>query len=116
MPPAAICAAVLTSEPVILDNVPRIRDVETLLEILESLGVSVDWSGPNTVTLDSSAVKVGRVDRDMAVRIRASLLLAGPLLARFGDVQLPPPGGDVIGRRRMDTHFLAFEALGVGCD
>jgi UDP-N-acetylglucosamine 1-carboxyvinyltransferase len=108
----AICAAMLTPEPVTLDNVPRIRDVETLLEILESLGADVEWTGDNSVTIDSSAVKVGRVDREMAVRIRASLLLAGPLLARFGDVQLPPPGGDVIGRRRMDTHFLAFEALG----
>ena len=83
----AICAAVLTPEPVTLDNVPRIRDVETLLEIIESLGADVRWSGDNSVTLDASEVKVGRVDREMAVRIRASLLLAGPLLARFGDVQ-----------------------------
>jgi UDP-N-acetylglucosamine 1-carboxyvinyltransferase len=108
----ALCATMLSEEPVTLDNVPRIRDVETLLEILRSLGAIVSWTGPNTVTVDAGPVKVGRVDREMAVKIRASLLLAGPLLARFGDVQLPPPGGDVIGRRRMDTHFLAFEALG----
>ena len=108
----ALCAAVLTSDPVTLENVPRIRDVETLIEILESLGVKVGWDEPNTVTLDASAVDAQSVDRDMALRIRASLLLAGPLLARFGAVSLPPPGGDVIGRRRMDTHFLAFEALG----
>ena len=108
----AICAAVLTAEPVTIENVPRIRDVEMLLEILQSLGTRVHWSEENTVVLDASGVEVGRIDRESAKRIRASLLLAGPLLARFGEVELPPPGGDVIGRRRMDTHFLAFEALG----
>jgi UDP-N-acetylglucosamine 1-carboxyvinyltransferase len=108
----AICATVLASEPVTLENVPRIRDVETLLEIVVSLGAKVHWDADNTVTVDAAGVEVGRVDREIAVRIRASLLLAGPLLARFGHVELPPPGGDVIGRRRMDTHFLAFEALG----
>jgi UDP-N-acetylglucosamine 1-carboxyvinyltransferase len=108
----AICAAVLTTEPVTLDNVPRIRDVEMLLEILQSLGTKVSWSEENTVVLDASGVEIGRIDRESAAKIRASLLLAGPLLARFGEVELPPPGGDVIGRRRMDTHFLAFEALG----
>lgn len=108
----AICASLLTSEPVTLENVPRIRDVETLLEILESLGASVEWEDRNTVSVNAARVEVGRVDRQNAGRIRASILLAGPLLARFGEVQLPPPGGDVIGRRRMDTHFLAFEALG----
>ena len=107
-----LCAAVLTQEPVVLRNVPRIRDVETLLEILESLGVEVGWTAANTVRVDASRVSVGRVDREQAVRIRGSLLLAGPLLGRFGEVELPPPGGDIIGRRRMDTHFLAFEALG----
>ena len=107
-----LAAVLLTEEPVTLENVPRIRDVLTLIEILESLGCSSEWTGDNTVRLDASGVTVGRVDRDMAARIRASLLLAGPLLSRFGDVELPPPGGDVIGRRRMDTHFLAFEALG----
>ena len=68
--------------------------------------------GANDVTVDASSVHTNSVDRELAERIRASLLLAGPLLARFGHVELPPPGGDVIGRRRMDTHFLAFEALG----
>lgn len=107
-----LAATLLTDEPVTLENVPRIRDVLTLLEILESLGATQEWLDDNTVRVDASGVTVGRVDRAMAARIRASLLLAGPLLARFGDVQLPPPGGDVIGRRRMDTHFLAFRALG----
>jgi UDP-N-acetylglucosamine 1-carboxyvinyltransferase len=107
-----LAATLLAAEPVVLGNVPRIRDVETLAEIIASLGAEVRWTGPNTVTVDAAGVRVGRVDRVMAARIRASLLLAGPLLARFGEVRLPPPGGDVIGRRRLDTHFLAFEALG----
>ncbi len=107
-----LAATVLASEPVTLENVPRIRDVLTFLEIVSSLGAEVRWDGPNEVTVDPRGVLGGEIDRDLAERIRASLLLAGPLLARFGDVELPPPGGDVIGRRRMDTHFLAFEALG----
>jgi UDP-N-acetylglucosamine 1-carboxyvinyltransferase len=107
-----LAATVLTDAPVTVENVPRIRDVLTLLEIIESLGARVSWEDDETVSVDAAGVEVGRVDREQAARIRASLLLAGPLLARFGEVQLPPPGGDVIGRRRMDTHFLAFEALG----
>ena len=108
----AIAATVLATEPVTLQNIPRIRDVETLLEIVASLGADVRWEDDNVVTVDASSVVSADVDRALAERIRASLLLAGPLLARFGRVDLPPPGGDVIGRRRMDTHFLAFEALG----
>ena len=108
----AIAATVMASEPVTLQNVPRIGDVETLLEIVTSLGAEVRWDDQNVVTIDASSVSSGNVDRALSERIRASLLLAGPLLARFGKVNLPPPGGDVIGRRRMDTHFLAFEALG----
>lgn len=108
----AIAATVLASEPVTLQNIPRIGDVETLLEIVGSLGADVRWDDENVVTVDASEVVSPDVDRGLAERIRASLLLAGPLLARFGRVDLPPPGGDVIGRRRLDTHFLAFEALG----
>jgi UDP-N-acetylglucosamine 1-carboxyvinyltransferase len=107
-----LAAAVLASEPVTLQNIPRIRDVETFLEIVASLGADVAWTGANEVRVDARGVKSGSIDAGLAQQIRASLLLAGPLLARFGHVQLPPPGGDVIGRRRMDTHFLAFEALG----
>ena len=107
-----LAAAVLTAEPVSYENVPRIRDVLTFLEIVRSLGADVTWEGPNEVTIDASGVVTESIDAGLAGRIRASVLLAGPLLARFGHVQLPPPGGDVIGRRRMDTHFLAFEALG----
>jgi UDP-N-acetylglucosamine 1-carboxyvinyltransferase len=107
-----LAATVLAEEPVTLENIPRIRDVETFLEIVASLGAVVTWEDANTVTVDPRGVEVDTIDRTLAERIRASLLLAGPLLARFGHVELPPPGGDVIGRRRMDTHFLAFEALG----
>ena len=107
-----LAAAVLASEPVTLENVPRIRDVLTFLDIVESLGASVTWEGPHEVTVDAHELRTDSVDGALAKRIRASVLLAGPLLARFGHVELPPPGGDVIGRRRMDTHFLAFEALG----
>jgi UDP-N-acetylglucosamine 1-carboxyvinyltransferase len=107
-----LAATVMAGEPVTLENIPRIRDVETFLEIVESLGAAVSWDGPHEVTVDPRAIEADAVDREQAERIRASLLLAGPLLARFGRVELPPPGGDVIGRRRMDTHFLAFEALG----
>ncbi len=108
----AIAATVLASEPVTLRNIPRIGDVETLLELVASLGAEVRWDDDNEVTINAASVSSGSVDRALSERIRASLLLAGPLLARFGKVDLPPPGGDVIGRRRMDTHFLAFEALG----
>lgn len=107
-----LAATVMASEPVTLENIPRIRDVETFIEIIAALGAGVRRDGENTVTVDPRTIGAGVIDRDMAERIRASLLLAGPLLARFGRVTLPPPGGDVIGRRRMDTHFLAFEALG----
>lgn len=108
----AVAAALLTAERVTLENVPRIRDVETLLSILESLGATVEWEEANTVAIQAAGVQAGRPDPVLAERIRASILLAGPLLARFGAVSLPPPGGDVIGRRRLDTHFLAFEAMG----
>ena len=107
-----LAATVLAAEPVTLHNIPRIRDVLTFLEIIESLGAVVRWDAANDVSVDPSSICTNSVDRVLAERIRASLLLAGPLLARFGHVELPPPGGDVIGRRRMDTHFLAFEALG----
>ena len=108
----ALAATMLSEEPVTLSNVPRIRDVETFLMILETLGAEISWEEHNTVRVDASRVTAGRPDPEIARRVRASLLLAGPLLARFGRVSLPPPGGDVIGRRRLDTHFLAFEAMG----
>ncbi len=107
-----LAATILADAPVVLENVPRIRDVETFLEIVASLGAVVTWTDRNVVSVDPRGIVGDTIDRALAERIRASLLLAGPLLARFGHVALPPPGGDVIGRRRMDTHFIAFEALG----
>ncbi len=112
----ALAATLLAPEPVVLGNVPRIRDVETLVNIIASLGAETEWTGPNEVTIDAGPVREGRPDPAMAEKIRASILLAGPLLARFGRVSLPPPGGDVIGRRRLDTHFLAFEKLGASIE
>src|SRR6266567_9330874 len=111
-----ICGALLTDQPVMLENVPRIRDVETLVELVSSVGVDVAWTGQNTLRIHAQTVKAGQLDPKLCRRIRASILLAGPLLARSGEIELPPPGGDVIGRRRVDTHFLALERLGVAFD
>ncbi len=108
----AIAATLLADGPVELGNMPRIRDVETMLALVADLGASVEWTGPNTVRVDARPARPKPLDPALCARIRASILLAGPLLARFGTVTLPPPGGDVIGRRRVDTHFLALEQLG----
>jgi UDP-N-acetylglucosamine 1-carboxyvinyltransferase len=107
-----IAASLLTEHPVTLDNVPRIRDTETLVELIRSVGASADWRGRNRLTIHAKDIRAADLDPVLCARIRASILLAGPLLARCGEVTLPPPGGDVIGRRRLDTHFLAFEQLG----
>jgi UDP-N-acetylglucosamine 1-carboxyvinyltransferase len=107
-----IAATLLTEEEVVLDNVPFIRDVRTLLELLGVLGAEVEWQGDNRVRVRAANVGARDLDADMAARIRASILLAGPMLARVGRMMLPPPGGDVIGRRRVDTHFLALSKLG----
>jgi UDP-N-acetylglucosamine 1-carboxyvinyltransferase len=107
-----LAATVLADGVVELDNIPRIRDVETMLALLQDLGAMVEWTATNTVKVDTHAVRPKPLDPALCARIRASILLAGPMLARFGSVTLPPPGGDVIGRRRVDTHFLALEQLG----
>ena len=107
-----IAAALLTGHPVTLTNVPRIRDVEVLVELVRSLGVHVAWKDQNTLDIHAKTVQAGQLDPDLCRRIRASILLVAPVLARCGEIRLPPPGGDVIGRRRLDTHFLALEALG----
>jgi UDP-N-acetylglucosamine 1-carboxyvinyltransferase len=108
-----LAASVLTSDEVVVRNVPRIRDVDAMVEVLRGLGVTVRWEGDNEVALCAADVEAGaRVDREWAERIRASFLLAGPLLARFGRAEMPPPGGDVIGRRRLDPHLDAFSCLG----
>jgi UDP-N-acetylglucosamine 1-carboxyvinyltransferase len=108
-----LAASVLTAEEVVVRNVPRIRDVEAMLVVLGGIGVSVEWRGDNEVALCAAGVdRDAHIDREHATRIRASFLLAGPLLARFGHAAMPPPGGDVIGRRRLDPHLDAFRALG----
>jgi UDP-N-acetylglucosamine 1-carboxyvinyltransferase len=108
-----LAATVLASEPVTLTNVPRIRDVETMVELLVDMGAEASWTGPNEVTVDTANVTKTSLDPSLCREIRASFLLAGPLLARFGRAVVPPPGGDVIGRRRLDTHIHAFAELGV---
>jgi UDP-N-acetylglucosamine 1-carboxyvinyltransferase len=107
-----LAACLLTEEELVLRNVPRISDTETQLELLEGLGVKVAWSGENEVRLRADSVTATIVDEELASLIRASFLLAGPLLARFGEVRMPPPGGDFIGRRRLDPHLDAFRDLG----
>ncbi len=107
-----LAACLLTDDEVILRNVPRISDVDAMVGLLQSLGARVTWIGPGEVSVDTSGVDRTDVDRDLAERIRASFLLAGPLLGRFGRALMPPPGGDVIGRRRLDPHLDAFRALG----
>jgi UDP-N-acetylglucosamine 1-carboxyvinyltransferase len=107
-----VAATLLADGPVELDNVPHIRDVLTLLDILGGLGAQIEWLGENRVRVDTRSAQGRGLDPTLCSRIRASILLAGPLVARFGSVILPPPGGDVIGRRRVDTHFLALERLG----
>jgi UDP-N-acetylglucosamine 1-carboxyvinyltransferase len=107
-----LAATLLADGPVTLHNVPRIRDVETLLEILAAQGVAFTWQDEHTLVADARKAHAGDPDPALCSRIRASILLAGPMLARFGRVRLPPPGGDVIGRRRVDTHLLALQRLG----
>jgi len=107
-----IAAALLTDQPVRLSNVPRIRDTETLVELIRSTGVEAAWDGLNNLDIHAEQVRSVDLDPELCARIRASILLAGPMLARCGSITLPPPGGDVIGRRRVDTHFLALQQLG----
>lgn len=108
-----LTACILTDEPVILHNVPNIGDVWTMRLLLESLGVEIKELDTNSWQLQARDVRMADLNPDHCRRIRASILLAGPMLGRYGEIELPPPGGDVIGRRRVDTHFLALEAMGV---
>jgi UDP-N-acetylglucosamine 1-carboxyvinyltransferase len=107
-----LAASVLATEEVRLSNVPHIQDVETMVELLADIGADVEWTGPNEVRVDPGGIGKTDLDPELSREIRASFLLAGPLLARFGRVVVPPPGGDVIGRRRLDTHVHAFTSLG----
>ncbi len=107
-----LAACVLTDQPVTLHNVPQIRDVLNMRALLESLGLEFEDLSRRTWRIQASEIRPADLDPDLCRKIRASILLAGPMLARAGGMILPPPGGDVIGRRRVDTHILAFEALG----
>jgi UDP-N-acetylglucosamine 1-carboxyvinyltransferase len=107
-----LAAALLTTEPVVLHNVPAIRDVDAMRKLLASLGVGIEDLGASSWRITARAVRPADLDPDLCRRIRASILLAGPMTARTGGFRLPPPGGDVIGRRRLDTHILALKALG----
>jgi UDP-N-acetylglucosamine 1-carboxyvinyltransferase len=107
-----LAACLLADEPVTLSNVPRIRDVETMIELICATGASAEWTGTNEVRVEPQGLSSYEVDAVLAERIRASFLLAGPLLARLGRASVPPPGGDVIGRRRLDPHIHALERLG----
>jgi UDP-N-acetylglucosamine 1-carboxyvinyltransferase len=111
-----LAASLLTSEPVVLRNVPRIADVETMLELLNDVGADADWGGPNEVHVHAADVTKQELDDELCSRMRASFLLAGPLLSRLGAVSVPPPGGDVIGRRRLDPHIHALTELGAQVD
>jgi UDP-N-acetylglucosamine 1-carboxyvinyltransferase len=107
-----VAATLLTDQPVSLTNVPRIRDVEALVELLRSVGADARWVGRNALDVHAKSVEATKLDPALCARIRASILLAAPLLVRAGAVTLPPPGGDVIGRRRLDTHFHVLQQLG----
>jgi UDP-N-acetylglucosamine 1-carboxyvinyltransferase len=108
-----VAASLLADEPVVIRNVPRILDVATMLELVASTGAGVERLGPNELRIDPRGLHRAGLDPALSARIRASVLLAAPLVARTGHCVLPPPGGDVIGRRRLDTHLLAFRSLGV---
>jgi UDP-N-acetylglucosamine 1-carboxyvinyltransferase len=107
-----VAAALLSHKPVNLENVPHIRDIETLVELIESVGAKVQWTGDNALRIEAQDLTAKDLEPGLCAKIRASILLAAPILARCGEIMLPPPGGDVIGRRRLDTHFLALEQLG----
>lgn len=107
-----IAAALLTDEPVILKNIPEIEDVLVMFKILRLIGCTVEKLAPHEFKIQTHDITTSEIPMELARKVRASILFAGPVLARTGSVTLPPPGGDVIGRRRLDTHFLALSALG----
>ena len=108
-----IAACVLTSEPVILNNIPDIEDTGVMFDVLRSLGISVESLGNNSWKVEAKNIEKSEIPAMFTKKIRGSILFAGPLVARTGKVVMSPPGGDVIGRRRVDTHFLALQELGV---
>ena len=111
-----LAACLLTEEELVLTNVPRIRDTETQVAVLEGLGVRAEWAGEGELRLQAAGVASTAPDEALSARIRASFLLAGPLLARFKEARMPPPGGDFIGRRRLDPHLDAFRDMGASVE
>jgi len=111
-----LAACLLTPEPVTLHNLPEIRDVQAMRELLRTVGAEIGHLGGHSWRIQAGTVRPASLDPDLCRQIRASILLAGPLAVRAGEFQLPPPGGDVIGRRRVDTHLLALRALGIRVD
>jgi UDP-N-acetylglucosamine 1-carboxyvinyltransferase len=107
-----LAACLLAQEEVRLENVPRIRDVETMMALLADIGGEAEWTGPNEVRVNGAPAHRHELSESLCSRMRASILLAGPLLARFGQAVVPAPGGDPIGRRRLDVHFHALAELG----
>ena len=107
-----LAATLLSEEPIILHNLPQIRDVRDMRKLLESMGAEVEDLGGDSWKITAKKLEPLKLDLELSRRIRASILLAGPVTSRCGELRLPPPGGDVIGRRRLDTHILALEALG----
>jgi len=107
-----LAATLLTDEPVTLRNVPRIKDVEVMLAVMEDLGGTHEWLSEDVVRIHNKNIDKSELDSELCRLVRASILFAGPMVARTKRCILPPPGGDVIGRRRLDSHFLALEALG----
>lgn len=107
-----VAACLLTDEPIVLHNVPRIQDVRVMRDLIESLGAEIQELAATSWRITARTLRPTDLNRDLCRRIRASILVAGPMAARIGNFKLPPPGGDVIGRRRLDTHILALRALG----
>ncbi len=108
-----LAACLLTDEPIVLRNVPKIKDVSVMRHLIESLGAQVENLDATSWRVTARDLQPADLDPDLCRQIRASILVAGPMCARIGEFKLPPPGGDVIGRRRLDTHILALRALGV---
>jgi UDP-N-acetylglucosamine 1-carboxyvinyltransferase len=115
-----ICATLLTSEPVTIHNIPDIRDVNLLMDMLKDLGVRIDYLDQGSYTFQARELNINYLESPLyeqkAASLRGSIMILGPLLARFGKAKIPKPGGDKIGRRRLDTHFFGFQKLGAKFD
>ena len=115
-----LCAVLLTEETCIIENVPEIRDVMKLIELLGNMGVVTERLAPNTWSFTAKNINLGFLETKefakQGAALRGSIMIVGPLLARYGKAAIPRPGGDKIGRRRLDTHFIGFQNLGAKFD